>query len=537
MLPFSPADSYRRKRYFESIAPKSEESEAEVVTKEDTAITPSTSSALAIQQGGLGGVLGVTTIQDLKQIEEKAKKDFEEMAKKDPSLHTDAEKEQAAIERIAAVSLFSDKDLFKYSKTIRFNDFIQMFADKKITSGKTISDWLAENNDVTAFLSDPDTADISLYEIVRRARRTGKKNAAKDVNANFALILTELYLIIKKELPQEPQAQPEEPQAQPQGPLPNDVIRQLQEQRARNSAELEQIKKNLETAKTDSDKFKTLADQVAKLEKERADLQNQVEALKTSMAEEADAKKAAEEAKPAAAETRNASVGTNAEEAKPAAAETRNASVGTNAEEAKTVAEEAKIVAEEAKTAAKEAKTAAEEAKTAAEKAKSVDVGTNAGEAKQPEQEKTDEAKEVAKGIYLKNEESEILDAIGIKGDTLTRMANYMPEFFDSLPACSTDTSLYLNKKCETAYFVLWSTMFALEQESRRQKEENERQFRSVTDLGVAMTEEIIRSIDKAVPVIPDSDIIKLFTRIPLGGPGFTDIDSASVRRLFTLRV
>ena len=188
-------------------------------------------------------------------------------------------------------------------------------------------------------------------------------------------------------------------------------------------------------------------------------------------------------------------MGTNAEEAKPAAAETKSVSVGTNAEEAKPAAE-------------------------------SVDVGTNA-----------EEAKETTKGIYLKNEESEILDAIGIKGDTLTRMANYMPEFFDSLPACSTDTSLYLNKKCETAYFVLWSTMFALEQESRRQKEENERQFRSVTDLGVAMTEEIVRSIDKAVPVIPDSDIIKLFTRIPLGGPGFTDIDSASVRRLFTLRV
>jgi len=130
------------------------------------------------------------------------------------------------------------------------------------------------------------------------------------------------------------------------------------------------------------------------------------------------------------------------------------------------------------------------------------------------------------------------MNAIGINNDLVKQqLAPYMAEFFDSLPACSTDTSLYLNKTCETAYFVLWSTMFALEQAARRQKEENERLFRPVADLSVAMTEQLVRNIDKAVAVVPDDEIIKLFTRIPLGGPGFSDIDVASVRKLFTLRV
>lgn len=61
---------------------------------------------------------------------------------------------------------------------------------------------------------------------------------------------------------------------------------------------------------------------------------------------------------------------------------------------------------------------------------------------------------------HLKTEEIDILRALGFDYELLRELGPHLGAFFDSLPSCSTDTSMLLKHECETAYFVLWSIMY-----------------------------------------------------------------------------
>lgn len=133
----------------------------------------------------------------------------------------------------------------------------------------------------------------------------------------------------------------------------------------------------------------------------------------------------------------------------------------------------------------------------------------------------------------LKAEERIILDSIGIDSILEKQLASYLPEFFDSLPKCSTDTQMMLNKDCETAYYVLWATMYAAHKKLKERIQTDPHVYQP--DIQSRQSETTVRSLFNLHPE-PESTydaaaIIGLFTRIREGG--FNAEQMEAIRQLF----
>jgi len=61
----------------------------------------------------------------------------------------------------------------------------------------------------------------------------------------------------------------------------------------------------------------------------------------------------------------------------------------------------------------------------------------------------------------LTEPERDLLNALGIDRIMERSLHKFMPDFFQSLRICNTDTKLTLSKSCELPYYIIWSTLFA----------------------------------------------------------------------------
>lgn len=90
-------------------------------------------------------------------------------------------------------------------------------------------------------------------------------------------------------------------------------------------------------------------------------------------------------------------------------------------------------------------------------------------------------------GVDLTAEEREILTSLGVDPILEKALRPYLAEFFNTLPNCNTDSKLILNKECETAHYVIWSTLFNMKKDTKARLEENKEKYPGGTDLNVAM--------------------------------------------------
>ncbi len=132
--------------------------------------------------------------------------------------------------------------------------------------------------------------------------------------------------------------------------------------------------------------------------------------------------------------------------------------------------------------------------------------------------------------VDLTAEEREILAALGVDELLEKALRPYLAEFFNTLQQCNTDSKLILNKECETAHYVIWSTLFNMKKDTKVRMEENKKAHPGSTDLNVAMMGAIT---DEFQPNARASVINQLFTfkfkTIPEGDTGF-------INNLFTLK-
>jgi uncharacterized low-complexity protein len=120
-----------------------------------------------------------------------------------------------------------------------------------------------------------------------------------------------------------------------------------------------------------------------------------------------------------------------------------------------------------------------------------------------------------SKDATLTIDEINILKALGIYGNGLKSLAPYMSTFFESLPNCSSDTNLMLKKECDTAFYVLWSVLFAAQQRAEKALQENKNTHDYLSDIDMAQTGAIVTSIDTLFPekrTFSSKDIMKIFT-------------------------
>jgi hypothetical protein len=119
----------------------------------------------------------------------------------------------------------------------------------------------------------------------------------------------------------------------------------------------------------------------------------------------------------------------------------------------------------------------------------------------------------------LTPQEKSLILSIGIDAQMENALKPYLADFFSSLQTCSSDTSLILNKDCETAYFVIWSTLFANNKEVHRRAKQRKDPFAVVGDEDLAQTGALISGLNvKPVPT-----------------PRFTGSDKQAISSLFKL--
>jgi hypothetical protein len=111
----------------------------------------------------------------------------------------------------------------------------------------------------------------------------------------------------------------------------------------------------------------------------------------------------------------------------------------------------------------------------------------------------------------LTKDEQGILDVLGIDGVMENILRLDLPEFFQKLPECDSDTSLVLKKDCEIPYYVIWTTLLKNRHETKRRLETHQQIKKPMSDLSAAVTDKFISNI---APVVLDETIDRLFTLI-----------------------
>ena len=122
----------------------------------------------------------------------------------------------------------------------------------------------------------------------------------------------------------------------------------------------------------------------------------------------------------------------------------------------------------------------------------------------------------VRRDLYFKNgagsllpEERKILESIGIDKRLETTLKPYLPEFFEKLPLCQTDTSLVLSKQCEVPHYVVWSALFDSHTRSKEMLAQNRKDFKKQMDIEDAMDTALVSNMK--TPVDPEADYKTLF--------------------------
>jgi len=68
----------------------------------------------------------------------------------------------------------------------------------------------------------------------------------------------------------------------------------------------------------------------------------------------------------------------------------------------------------------------------------------------------------------LTDEEENLLQTVGIVDETRESLKTYLPDFFNALPSCQNTTAMMTSRKCEIAYYVMWSVLLKARQDVQR---------------------------------------------------------------------
>jgi len=68
----------------------------------------------------------------------------------------------------------------------------------------------------------------------------------------------------------------------------------------------------------------------------------------------------------------------------------------------------------------------------------------------------------------LTDTENELLATVGIVDETRESLKTYLPDFFNALPSCQNTTTMMTSRKCEIAYYVMWSVLLKARQDVQR---------------------------------------------------------------------
>jgi len=137
--------------------------------------------------------------------------------------------------------------------------------------------------------------------------------------------------------------------------------------------------------------------------------------------------------------------------------------------------------------------------------------------------------------LKLSKEEQDVLKAVGVGEEMESRLRPYMPDFFDALPDCQSDTSLYLHKKCEVPYYVLWSSMFV--DRLSTEKRIASGKIKPMSDLDSAMTDSMVQGLESKPSKVDEIFTLLLKRPAAVNAKVNNASDSDPITSIFTLRM
>ena len=140
-------------------------------------------------------------------------------------------------------------------------------------------------------------------------------------------------------------------------------------------------------------------------------------------------------------------------------------------------------------------------------------------------------ADRIRRTLYFRNgsrpltpDERRLLDDLGIDPIMEQTLRTELPDFFNQLPACQSNTNLVLSKNCEIPHFVLWSILFHATTQTQRRILANRKRHRTVSGLGTATTGVMTGALNPGTPrPAAVADLFRLIvpgSMLPPGAPG-----------------
>lgn len=96
----------------------------------------------------------------------------------------------------------------------------------------------------------------------------------------------------------------------------------------------------------------------------------------------------------------------------------------------------------------------------------------------------------------LTEDETRLLDDLGIDSKMMMSLKFYLSTFFDTLYMCNSDSSLVLRKDCNIPYYVLWSIMVANKEATDTRIRANKESKYISRNIDVAMTDALLHNME-----------------------------------------
>ena len=139
-------------------------------------------------------------------------------------------------------------------------------------------------------------------------------------------------------------------------------------------------------------------------------------------------------------------------------------------------------------------------------------------------------------GGSLTDEETRLLESLGIDEILTESLKPYLAQFFQDLAKCQSDPGLVLSRECELPFYILWNVLFQEESERLRRIRESRKKTKIMSEEDLAQTDAIITGMKLPRRGLESQESDALFTLMLVEEAPEADVDyTVAANELFTL--
>jgi hypothetical protein len=138
-------------------------------------------------------------------------------------------------------------------------------------------------------------------------------------------------------------------------------------------------------------------------------------------------------------------------------------------------------------------------------------------------------------GGNLTDEETRLLEALGIDEQVMESLRPHMAQFFQDIAKCHSDPGVILSKNCELPFYILWNVLFMDETERQRRIRDSKKKTQLMSEEDLAQTGAIIDGFKLPRKAQGEQESDELFTLMLVSNAPETEELTPLGNELFTL--